>query len=98
MRCSEEPFSMALEEKQNKEEEMVHVKKCPLGKRGRPSTEFYLNGKPQIYCYGWIDKMTDEPIDECRKCLDHVKNAENDLNQLRSKMKGESSNDNNNNP
>lgn len=37
---------------------MVHVKKCPLGKRGRPSTEFWKDGKPQIYCRGWIDKMT----------------------------------------
>lgn len=49
---------------------MVHVKKCPLGKRGRPSTEFWKDGKPQIYCRGWIDKMTDEPLNECRACSD----------------------------
>ena len=51
---------------------MVHVKKCPLGKRGNATTEFYHNGKPQKYCYGWIDKMNDEPLDECKKCLDFV--------------------------
>ena len=49
---------------------MVHVKKCPLGKRGRPSTEFWRDGKPQIYCYGWVDQMTDEALGECKRCLD----------------------------
>ena len=54
---------------------MVHVKKCPI-KRGRPTTEFYkiVDGqkKPQIYCYGWIDRMTDEPLDTCKSCMDWV--------------------------
>lgn len=50
---------------------MVHTK-CSFGKRGKPSTEFYINGKPQIYCYGWIDQMNDEPLDECRICPDWV--------------------------
>ena len=49
---------------------MVHVKKCPLGERGRPTTEFWKDGKPQIYCYGWVDQMTDEALGECRRCLD----------------------------
>ena len=40
---------------------MVHTK-CILKKRGRPYTDFYINGKPQIYCMGWIDIMTDEPL------------------------------------
>ncbi len=55
---------------------MVHVKKCPHGKRGKPTTEFYkmVNGekKPQIYCMGWIDCMTDEPLEICRNCKDWV--------------------------
>ena len=53
---------------------MVHVKKCPLGKgkRGNATTEFYHDGKPQIYCYGWIDKRTDETIETCKKCPDWV--------------------------
>lgn len=52
---------------------MVHVKKCPCENgRGRPTTEFHINGKPQIYCYGWIDRRTDEPVEVCRNCLDYV--------------------------
>ena len=52
---------------------MVHVKKCPNPEgRGNPTTEFYIDGKPQIYCYGWIDGMTDEPLQICKECLDWV--------------------------
>lgn len=51
---------------------MVHVKKCPLGKRSTPTTEFYIAGEPQIYCMGYEDCRTDEPLEECRKCLDWV--------------------------
>lgn len=55
---------------------MVHVKECPLvanGKskrRGRASTEFYRNGVPQIYCYGFMNSLTGEPLKECQECLD----------------------------
>ena len=61
---------------------MVHVRKCPLGDRGNPTTEFYKDGKPQIYCYGWIDSMTDEPLGECLNCKDFVYGAqiERDIN------------------
>ena len=51
---------------------MVHVSKCPYGHRGKASTEFYKNGKPQIYCLGWIDPQTDETIEICKKCKDFV--------------------------
>lgn len=51
---------------------MVHVKKCPLGNRGRPTTQFYKDGKPQIYCYGWIDLMYDETLPICKQCADFV--------------------------
>lgn len=70
---------------------MVHVKKCPrLKGRGRPTTEFYIDGKPQIYCYGWIDKMTDEPLQICKECLDWVygEQCEKDFEQARNN-KGE---------
>lgn len=53
---------------------MVHVKKCPLGKRGEPSKEFMKDGKPQVYCMGWNDSSTDEPLPQCRACLDFVGN------------------------
>ena len=50
---------------------MVHVKKCPCEYgRGRPTTEFYKDDKPQIYCMGWLDKMNDEPLEICASCAD----------------------------
>ena len=50
---------------------MVHVRKCPCEYgRGRPTTEFYKNGKPQIYCHGWIDQRNDEPMKICINCKD----------------------------
>lgn len=51
---------------------MVHVKKCPLGKKRHPTTEFYKDGMPQIYCMGYISKKTDEPLCECKNCKDFV--------------------------
>ena len=36
--------------------------------KGRPSIEFYKNGKPQYYCMGYENKMTDEAYHECREC------------------------------
>lgn len=53
---------------------MVHVKKCPCEYgRGKPSTEFYIDGKPQIYCYGWTldsDGDIDAAPECCKNCLD----------------------------
>jgi len=51
---------------------MVHVKECPLGDRGQSTTEFFKDGKPQKYCYGRVDKMNDEPLEVCKRCLDYV--------------------------
>ena len=52
---------------------MVHVNKCPCEYgRGKPTTEFYIKGKPQTYCNGWQDGMTDEVIAVCRNCKDWV--------------------------
>ena len=56
---------------------MVHVKKCPCKEgRGKPTTEFHkvVDGKkkPQIYCCGWMDSMTDEPYEICKNCKDWV--------------------------
>ena len=52
---------------------MIHVKKCSCKYgRGNPTTEFYINGKPQIYCYGWINLRNDEPLECCKNCKDWV--------------------------
>lgn len=48
-------------------------------RRGEPSVEWYKDGKPQHYCYGYIDKMTDELLPECKECRSHVSKAQDDL-------------------
>lgn len=44
--------------------------------RGKASIEFYKDGKPQYYCYGYGDPMTDELLEVCKNCIDHVDSAE----------------------
>ena len=67
---------------------MVHVKRCPnpLG-RGKPSTEFYKDENPQIYCYGWVDIETESLMEICKSCADHVNRAQDDLDSYNSAMK-----------
>ena len=61
---------------------MVHVKKCPIGKRGHPSTEYILDGKEYIYCQGWTYSENDELFKTCQVCADHVDKAQADLDQI----------------
>lgn len=68
---------------------MVHVKKCTHGKRGKPSTEFWKDEKPQIYCRGWIDQMTDEALEECKRCLDWAEGEQVDKDLRDAAMIGE---------
>lgn len=50
-----------------------------VSKCGKPSIEWYAGGKPQYYCCGYIDKMTDELLPECKECRVHVSKAQEDL-------------------
>ena len=69
---------------------MIHIKKCPCEYgRGRPTTEFYKNGRPQVYCYGWIDKRNDEPLDCCKSCLDWVHGEQCQVDFEKVKMESE---------
>ena len=52
---------------------------CKVSRRGKSSIEWYKDGKPQYYCYGYIDKMTDELLSECKECRNHVYKAQDDL-------------------
>ena len=54
-----------------------------VDRRGEPSIEWYKDDKPQYYCYGYIDKMTDELLSECKKCQNHVDKAQDDLDEWR---------------
>lgn len=52
-----------------------------VSRRGEPSIEWYKDGKPQYYCCGYIDKMTDELLTECKECRSHVHKAQGDLDE-----------------
>lgn len=47
--------------------------------RGKPTIEWYKDGKPQYYCYGYMDRMTEEPLEVCQNCADFVNNIEEDF-------------------
>lgn len=55
---------------------MVHVKKCPCEYgRAKPTTEFCINEKPQIYCMGWTldeEGLPGNALDCCYQCKDWV--------------------------
>ncbi len=52
-------------------------------RRERPSIEFCKDGKPQYYCYGYIDAMTDEMLAVCKNCKDNAIYAQDDLDKWR---------------
>ena len=60
-----------------------------VSRRGQPSIEWYKNGKPQYYCYGYIDKMTDELLPECKECQSHVYKAQDDSDKYNCRSHGE---------
>ena len=51
--------------------------------KGKSSIEFYKDGKPQYYCYGYIDQRTDELIEECKQCKRQVGKAQEDLEEYK---------------
>lgn len=59
--------------------------KCPLvrngtvRRKGKSSIEWWKDGNPMRYCYGYADCMTDEPLAECTQCKKHVSKAQLDL-------------------
>ena len=52
-----------------------------VSRPGEPSIEWYKDGEPQYYCFGYIDKMTDELLTECKECRSHVHKAQGDLDE-----------------
>ena len=57
------------------------VKKGEVPIRGDPTIEFYKDGVPQYYCYGYVDEGTDELLETCRNCMDNVIYAQKDLEE-----------------
>lgn len=65
------------------------VKTHEVPRRGNPSIEWYKDGKPQYYCYGWENRMTDELLDVCQNCKNNVIYAQDDFNKWNAEqMKG----------
>ena len=50
-------------------------------RRGNQSIEWYKDGKPQYYCYGYTDQRTDDLQPECQECRSHVNKAQDDLDE-----------------
>ena len=51
-------------------------------KRGKASIEWRdEDGAPHYYCYGYVDRNTDELLDVCIECRDNVIFAQEDLEQ-----------------
>ena len=55
--------------------------------KGKSSLEFFYNGKPHYYCYGYIDKMDDELIPECKNCKLNVSFAQEDFDLINRRSK-----------
>lgn len=62
------------------------VKKGLVKHRGKSSPEFFYMGRPHYYCYGYVDKMTDELLDVCRLCKSCVIYAQADFDVLNGKQ------------
>lgn len=60
--------------------------------RGKPSVEWYKDGKPQYYCYGYIDKRTDDLLPECQECRSHVYKAQDDFDAWNRRVGEDSAN------
>lgn len=58
------------------------VENGEVKRKGIASLEFYVGSKPQYYCYGYIDKMTDELINTCKECRKNVIFAQEDYDAV----------------
>lgn len=57
-----------------------------LNDKGKATIEWYKDGKPQYYCYGYIDQRNDEPLEECKQCKKFIWQSDIDFDEyLKSK-------------
>lgn len=66
------------------------VKNKSVDRKGKSSIEWYKDGVPQKYCYGYVDGRNDEPIEECAICPIHVDKAQEDLESWQNQKKAQS--------
>ena len=68
---------------------MARASRCELvrsgqvKRKGRASIEFYLAGKPQYFCMGYMNPYYDDVCEECLRCPMHVRKANDELQRLR---------------
>lgn len=65
---------------------------CESDYRGKSFVDYYEDGEPIKYCYGFTDKANDEPLECCKNCLDFYRGeyAENErIRRLKAKMESE---------
>lgn len=56
------------------------VRTGQIKQKGKASIEWYTEDtKPQYYCLGYTDSMTDELLPECKRCKKYVDKAQSDL-------------------
>lgn len=65
------------------------VKNGTVKRNGKASLEFFYAGRPFYYCFGYIDRMTDEPLDVCRSCKSNVIYAQDDYDVLNRRQKND---------
>ena len=59
-------------------------------RRGKPLAMWDdENGKPQIYCRGYLDASTEAPLETCRNCRDFVGSVEceNDFKEFQKRTR-----------
>lgn len=64
------------------------VRKGIVKRKGKPTLEFYRNGKPQYYCYGYLDMHYEEPFPECKECPKWVEGEQCEKDYEEAKAKG----------
>ena len=60
-----------------------------VAERGKASIEWYKDGEPQYYCYGYMDKRTEYYIEACRNCKNNVICAQDDMDKHKKEDKDE---------
>lgn len=59
------------------------VENGEVSHKGKSSIEFYKNGKPQYYCYGWCSGSSEYLLQTCRNCKKYIDYAQQDLEKLK---------------
>ena len=68
----------------SRESKCALVRKGIVRGKGKSSVEWWKDGNPMRYCFGYTDRMTDELLNECKQCKIHVSKAQEDMERHKS--------------